>query len=86
MPEMKTIMTTAALLTVLGGGVALAQGAPPGYGNWQSGWRGAAEAQQAQAMAAPRANTTRPNDRAALARNSGSASLAGEAQRAYRGG
>ncbi|MBV8704930.1 MAG: hypothetical protein JO118_14615, partial [Acetobacteraceae bacterium] len=47
---MKRIMTTAILLAALGSGVARAQGLPPGYGAWQSGWRGDAEAQQARAM------------------------------------
>jgi hypothetical protein len=70
MVEMKTIMTTAVLLAALGGGSAMAQGLPPGYGAWQSGWRGNAEAQQAQALHAPQAAKTRPDGRAALARNS----------------
>jgi hypothetical protein len=83
---MRKIMTAAALLTVIGGGAALAQGAPPGFGPWQSGWRGAAEAQQAQAMRAPPAAKTRPEGRAAVARSSGSMSLAGDAHAGYRGG
>ena len=73
---MRTIMSTAILLAAFGGG-ALAQGLPPGYGAWQSGWRGAGEAQQAQARRAPHTAKTRPEGRVAVARNSGSVSLAG---------
>jgi hypothetical protein len=83
---MRTIMTTAVLLTAIGGGAATAQGLPPGYGAWQSGWRGAAEAQQAQAVRAPQTAKTRPEGRAAVARNSGPMFLAGNAQGASRGG
>jgi SnoaL-like polyketide cyclase len=75
--EMKTIVITAILLAALGSGVAMAQGLPPGYGAWQSGWRGGAEAPQAQAMRAPQRAKTRPEGRVAVARNSGSVSLAG---------
>ena len=82
---MKRIMTTAVLLAALGGD-AMAQGLPPGYGAWQSGWRGNAEAQQAQAGRAPQTAKTRPDGRAALARNRGPMSLAGDAQGASRGG
>jgi hypothetical protein len=67
---MKTIMTTAALLAAIGSAAATAQGLPPGYGAWQSGWHGSAEAQQAQAMRAPQAAKTRSDNRATLAQNS----------------
>ena len=83
---MRTIMTTAVLLTAIGGGAATAQGLPPGYGAWQSGWRGNAEAQQAQALHAPQAAKTRPDGRATLARNSFSFPLALAAKGASRGG
>jgi len=86
MVEMKRIMTTAVLLAALGGGGAMAQGLPPGYGAWQSGWRGDAEAQQAQARRAPQAVKTSTEGGTAVARNSGSMSLAGDAQRASHGG
>ena len=76
---MKRIMTTAILLAALGSGVAMAQGLPPGSGAWQSGWRGNAEAQQAQATRAPQAAKTRPDGRAALVRSSDPMSLAGDA-------
>ena len=83
---MRTIMTTAILLAALGSGVARAQGLPPGYGAWQSGWRGDVEAQQAQARRAPQGVKMSPEGGAAVARNSGSMSLAGDAQRDSRGG
>jgi hypothetical protein len=82
---MKRIVTTAILLAALGGG-AMAQGLPPGYGAWQSGWRGNAEAQQAQALHAPQAAKTRPDGRATLARNSFFFPLALAAKGASRGG
>ena len=81
---MKRIMTTAVLLAALGGG-AMAQGLPPGYGAWQSGWRGDTEAQQAQARRAPQTAKTSPEGGAAVARNRGPMSLAGDAQGASRG-
>ena len=83
---MKRIMITAVLLVAFGGGGALAQGLPPGYGAWQSGWRGNAEAQQAQARRAPQMAKKSPEGGAAVARNRGPMSLAGDAQRASRGG
>jgi hypothetical protein len=83
---MRTIMTAAALLAAVGGAAAMAQGLPPGYGAWQSGWHGAAEARQAQAVRAPQAAKTRPQGRATVARNSDSVPLAGNAQGAVRGG
>lgn len=79
-------MTTAILLAALGSGIAMAQGLPPGYGAWQSGWRGGAEAQQAQALHAPQAAKARPDGRATLARNSFFFPLALAAKRASRGG
>jgi DNA-binding beta-propeller fold protein YncE len=45
---MKRLMTTAAVLTLLGSGAALAQGLPPGYGAWHSGWSAYVQSQQAQ--------------------------------------
>ncbi|MBV9775846.1 MAG: hypothetical protein JO143_02235 [Acetobacteraceae bacterium] len=81
---MKRIMTTAFLLAALGGGTAMAQGLPPGYGAWQSGWRGGAQAQQAQAMRARPAARTRFESRAAVPQSSGPISLAGDAHAAYR--
>ena len=81
---MKRIMTTAVLLAALGGG-AMAQGLPPGYGAWQSGWRGDTEAQQAQARRVPQTAQRSPEGGVAVARNRGPMSLAGDAQRASRG-
>jgi hypothetical protein len=45
---MKRVMTAAALLTLLGSGAAMAQGLPPGYGGWHSGWAAYVQSQQAQ--------------------------------------
>jgi len=78
---MKRIMTTAILLAALGGGAAMAQGLPTGYGAWQSGWHGGA---QAQAMRARPAARTRFESRAAAPQSSGPISLAGDAHAAYR--
>jgi len=61
---MQKIVTTAAVLTRIGSGAALAQGAPPSLVPWQSGWSGAVAAPQAQAPATVMA---RPGERAALA-------------------
>ena len=54
---MKRIAAAAALLTLLGGGAAMAQGLPPGYA-WHSGWPAYVAQQQAEL-----------NARNALARN-----------------
>ncbi|MBV8702999.1 MAG: hypothetical protein JO118_04745 [Acetobacteraceae bacterium] len=64
---MKKIAMLAVLLTALAGGSALAQGLPPGFGNWQSGWPGYANARPSPEMAAARA---RPDNRQTAARNS----------------
>ncbi len=80
---MKTIVTAAALLTLIGSGAALAQGAPPSLVPWQSGWHGAVAALQAQA---PRTMATRPDNRTVLAKNSGSVPVAGNPQGRSRGG
>jgi hypothetical protein len=79
---MKKIATLAALLTALASGSALAQGMPAGFGNWQSGWPGYANARPSQEMAAK----TRPDNREAAARNSGGVPVAGNAQGARRRG
>jgi hypothetical protein len=61
---MKTI-ATAALLTAIGSGAALAQGAPPGFAPWQSGWHGAIAVPQAQILGTV---MTRPDTRTTLTR------------------
>jgi hypothetical protein len=72
----------AALLTALGSGAALAQGAPPGSPSWHSGWPGVTELRQAQAMNARKPTTTRPDQFAA----SRSVPVAGNPQATRRGG
>jgi hypothetical protein len=54
---MKRLATATALLTLLGAGAALAQGAPPGSA-WHSGWPAYVQQQQAELNArnAPPAN------------------------------
>ncbi len=79
---MKKIATAVALLTALGSGAALAQGAPPGYAPWHSGWPSYIETHQAPAMSAHRATTTRA-DQLAAAR---SVPVAGNPQGNRRGG
>jgi hypothetical protein len=47
---MKKIAIAAALLTAIGGGAALAQGAPPGSPSWNNSWPGTAESYQARVV------------------------------------
>jgi hypothetical protein len=79
--EMKKIAIAAALLTMIGSGAALAQGAPPGSASWHSGWPSFIESQR---MNARRATTPRPDHRGAATENSGSVPVAGNAQNTYR--
>jgi hypothetical protein len=81
---MRKITTFAALLTAFGGGAALAQGAPPGFVPWHSGWLGSAESRPGQAMSAPMPGTTRSDSRDMTARNNGSVPVAGKAPSTYR--
>lgn len=80
---MRKIMTAAALLTAIGSGAALAQGAPPSFVPWQSGWHTAAALSQAPALGTM---TARPGSRAVLARIGGSVPVAGNPQSRSRGG
>ncbi len=73
-------IAAAALLTTIGSGAALAQGAPPGSAPWQSSWPSYVEQHQMQTMAASRATTTRPGGNAVAARRGGSVPVAGNAQ------
>ncbi len=68
---MKKITTVAALLSAIGSGAALAQGAPPGFA-WHSGWPSHIQSQQVFAMNARKATTTRPDSRTEVTRNAGS--------------
>ncbi len=79
-------IVTAALLTAIGSGAALAQGNPPGYGPWQSGWPAYVKSLQANPMTADTAVAARPNSRPALARNGVSVPVAGNTQGHLRGG
>ncbi|MBV9117872.1 MAG: hypothetical protein JOY63_10985 [Acetobacteraceae bacterium] len=74
---MKKIAMLAVLLTALAGGSALAQGLPPGFGNWQSGWPGYANARPSPEMATAKA---RSDNRQTAARNSRGVPVAGNAQ------
>jgi hypothetical protein len=47
---MKKIAIAAALLTAIGSGAALAQGAPPGSPSWNNSWPGSSESYQARAV------------------------------------
>jgi hypothetical protein len=80
----KRIAAAAALLTAIGGGAALAQGTPPGFGPWQSGWPSYVESHQAHAANAGKATTAHPGGRAAMARNGEPAPFAGNAQDSQR--
>jgi hypothetical protein len=80
--DMKKIVTAAALLTLIGSGAALAQGAPPSFVPWQSGWHGAVAASQAPGTA----TAERPDSRTVLARSGGSVPVAGNLQSRSRGG
>ena len=82
---MKTVATAAALLTAMGGGAALAQGAPSGFAPWHSGWPSAIETQPMQAMSARKATTLHPGSRTVVARNGGSVPVASNAQGNPRG-
>ena len=75
---MKKVVTAAALLTVLGTGAALAQGAPPGSVPWQSGWPGYVASRQVQAMS-PRNETQKPADSSVVARTRRPIPVAGNA-------
>ena len=46
---MKKIAIAAALLTAVGSGTALAQGAPPGSPSWNNSWPGVVDSYQARA-------------------------------------
>ncbi len=82
---MKTIVIAAALLTAIGSGAALAQGAPPGSASWQSASVGTTGARQAPAMNARRATMPRPARPTALGRNGRSIPVAGYVQGRYEG-
>ncbi|MBV8616608.1 MAG: hypothetical protein JOY66_22945 [Acetobacteraceae bacterium] len=79
---MKKITMLAALLAALASGSALAQGLPPGFGNWQSGWPGYANARPGPEAAAPK---TRSDNRGAVARKSDGVPIAGNFHGARRG-
>ncbi len=81
---MKKIATATALLTAIGSGTVLAQGVPPGFAPWHSGWPSTTESRQAPAMNARRATTPRPESRTATTRNGGPIPVAGNAQNTYR--
>ena len=82
--RVKRIAAIAALITEIGGGAALAQGAPPGFSPWQSGWPGYVESHQAHARNAHGATAAHPGGRAAVAKNSQPAPLAGNTQDSRR--
>ncbi len=58
---MKKIAIAAALLSAIGSGAALAQGAPPGSPSWNNSWPGIVELYQARAVNAPKTTTARSN-------------------------
>jgi hypothetical protein len=49
---MKKIAIAAALLTAIGSGAALAQGAPPGSPSWNDSWPGTVPSYQGRAVSA----------------------------------
>ncbi len=83
---MKIAITVAALLTAVGSGAALAQGAPPGFAPWQSGWSSYIEPHQAPVRSARGASTMRSDRSAAAARQNGSVPVAGNGQSIHRRG
>ncbi len=83
---MKKIATAAVLLTAIGSGAALGQGAPPGYAAWQSSWPGYAKSLPSPATSARTTITAPPNGRTAFARNGMPVPVAANVQGNARGG
>jgi hypothetical protein len=83
---MGKIATIAAALAVLGSGAALAQGAPPGFAPWQSGWPGFVQAHPSQETSDREGSVTRSEDRSLIARRSGSVPVRATAQNGDRKG
>jgi hypothetical protein len=83
---MKKIATIVALFTAVGSGAALAQGAPPGFAPWHSGWPGYVESHQAPGTSAALATTRRQAPATPVARNGSSAPVVGYAERNPRKG
>ncbi len=81
---MKKIVTVAAVLTGLGSGAALAQGAPPSLVPWQSGWLGSIETHPNQAMDDRNASVMRPKEGSMTARRGRPVPVAGNVQDTYR--
>ncbi len=75
----------AAAFTVIGGAAALAQGAPPGFVPWHSGWPSFIEAQQMRGTSVGRASMPPPGARATATRNGRSVFAASNAQSHHRG-
>ena len=82
---MRKITTAAAVLTALGSGAALAQGLPPDFATWQSGWPSFIESQRGQSVSRGEASTTRDETRAMAARGNGPALVTSNTQGAHRG-
>ena len=80
------IAAAAALLTATGGGAALAQGSPPGFGPWQSGWPDYLVSHQPRATDARGPAAAQPGGRATVAKNGEPAPVAGNAPATRRKG
>jgi len=72
---MKKIAIAAVLLTAIGSGAALAQGAPPGSPSWNNSWPGAAESHQARVMNGTKAAQAHANQFAQAKTGSGRANV-----------
>jgi hypothetical protein len=82
---MRTFITATAMLATLGSGAALAQGVPPGFAAWQSGWPRFIESQRGQSVSPSEASTTRDKARTMASRRNGPAPVASNTQGTHRG-
>ncbi|MBV8615460.1 MAG: hypothetical protein JOY66_17075 [Acetobacteraceae bacterium] len=74
---MKKIAIAAALLTAIGSGGALAQGAPPGSPSWNNSWPGTVESYQAHAAGAAKVAQAHSNQFAQAKAGSGRTNVQG---------
>ena len=81
----KGIATVAVWLAGTGGGVALAQGAPPGLGAWHSGWPSFIEAQKSPPAGDAREVATSRSDSRAAIRAGDPARAASDVRGGHRG-
>ena len=74
---MKKIAIAAALLTAIGSGAALAQGAPPGSPSWNNSWPGTVDSYQARAVNGTKTAQAHSNQFAQVRSGSGRTNVQG---------